>query len=125
MAQNWSAGVISEYGAVFGIYSAVTWHAVPVFVMISGSLFLSREITIKELYRKYIFRIAAAFVFWSAVYAVRSYLKEGSLFSAWDLFVAGNYHLWFLPMIIGLYMIVPFMKVIAESEVLTKYFLAL
>ena len=125
MAQNWGACVKSEYSAAFGIYNALAWPAVPVFVMISGSLFLSRNIPVKKLYFKYIFRVAAAFVFWSGVYAVRSYLKEGSLFSAWELFVIGNYHLWFLPMIIGLYMIVPFMKRIADSEVLTKYFLVL
>ena len=125
MAQDWGETVKAEYYLVFNVYNALTWLAVPVFVMISGALFLNRDIPIHRLYSKYILRITTAFVFWSAVYAARSYIKEGDALKAAELFITGNYHLWFLPMIAGVYMVVPFMKKIADSEILTKYFLVL
>ncbi|MBQ3654612.1 MAG: acyltransferase family protein, partial [Synergistaceae bacterium] len=125
MAQDWGASVKDEYHIAFNVYNALTWEAVPVFVMISGSLFLRRDISMRKLYGKYIFRIFTAFVFWSSVYALRSYVKEGASFRTTELFITGNYHLWFRPMITGLYMITPFMKVIAASGKLTGYFLVL
>ena len=107
------------------------WHgvmpcyAVPVFVMMSGALFLSRDIPLQKIYGKYIFRIFTAFLFWSFVYACEYYIEEGDAFLALVCFIKGHYHMWFLLMISGLYAIVPFVKRIAKSELLTKYFLVL
>lgn len=108
-AQDWGSAR-NTYRIVFNVYHALGWIAVPVFCMISGALFLSRDIPIKKLYSKYIFRIFTAFMFWSSVYALRFYLKEGNSAKAFELFISGNYHLWFLFMIAGLYMIVPFIE---------------
>ena len=102
--------------------------AVSTFVMISGALFLNpnKDITFKKLYTKNIFRIFTAFVFWSFFYAcVWYFYKHSSILSALKLFVLGQFHLWFLYMIAGLYMIVPFLRKITESDTLTKYFLIL
>ncbi|MBQ3446870.1 MAG: acyltransferase family protein [Synergistaceae bacterium] len=104
--------------------SLVRWP-VSVFVMISGALFLSRDIPAKKLYTKYIFRIFTAFVFWSLVYACRAYVKNGDALKAFAQFLTGYYHMWFLWMIAGLYAVVPFMRKIAESGTLTKYFLVM
>ncbi len=104
--------------------SIVRW-AVPVFVMISGALFLSRDIPVRKIYSKYIFRIFTAFVFWSFVYAAHGYMKDRDMIKAAGHFLKGHFHMWFLYVIAGLYMIVPFVKRIAESESLTKYFLVL
>lgn len=54
--------------------SAVRW-CVPVFVMISGALFLNPEkhISIKKLYTKNIFRIITAFFIWSTIYSAYNY----------------------------------------------------
>lgn len=127
-ADNWLAtGVQSFEWQVFNIYDSLVRFGVPVFVMISGALFLKpdKDIPIKKLYSKYIFRIVVAFVFWSFIYAAINYMNTGDMISAAYNFLKGHYHLWFLFMIIGLYMIVPFVKMIAESEYLTKYFLVL
>ena len=102
----------------------VKW-AVPSFVMISGALFLSKDDTLKKIFSKNIFRIATAFIFWSFIYAIRDYVKTGNMFHALSQFIVGHYHMWFLFMIIGLYMIVPFLKKITASEFLMKYFLVL
>ena len=105
--------------------SAVRW-CVPIFVMISGALFLdnNKPLTLKKLYSKNILRIVTAFLFWSAVYATCNviingkYLRDGIL-----LFVKGNYHLWFLFMIAGLYVIVPLLRKITASKSATQYFI--
>ena len=44
---------------------------------------------------------------------------------ALGIFIRGYYHLWFMFMITGLYMLFPFAKKIIESKFLTKYFLLL
>ncbi len=104
----------------------VRW-AVPIFVMISGALFLKagKNIPVKTIYSKYVLRIATALVFWSLIYATGSYVSNHDIVRAVDDFIRGHYHLWFLFMIMGLYMILPLLRHIAESEFLTKYFLIL
>ncbi len=100
-------------------YDSIARWAVPVFVMISGALFLNRDIPVRKIYSKYIFRIFTAFVFWSFFYVCLNDILG-------VYFIQGRFlHMWFLFMIAGLYMIVSFVKKIAESESLTKYFLAL
>ena len=106
-------------------YDSIVRWAVPVFVMISGALFLSRDIPVRKIYSKYIYRIFMAFLFWSFVYAAHEYMKNRDIIKAAGHFLKGHYHMWFLYMIAGLYMIVPFVKRIAESESLTKYFIVL
>ena len=113
-------------------YDSIVRWGVPVFVMISGCLFLSGNSTLKKIYQKNIFRIARAFVFWSIVYTIYYYVdkvfilkKEVALTTVVAHIILGHYHLWFLYMITGIYMILPFLKRIASSKFLTKNFLIL
>ncbi|MBQ7170430.1 MAG: acyltransferase family protein [Synergistaceae bacterium] len=127
-AANWyTTDVHTSQWQAMNFWDSIVRWAVPIFVMISGALFLSpnKDIPIKKLYTKYIFRIFTAFVFWSLVYACRNYVKNGDMLKAFAQFLTGYYHMWFLWMIAGLYMIVPFVRKIAESKTLTKYFLGL
>ena len=126
-AQNWYVTDVHslEWQAMNFWHGSIVRWAVPVFVMVSGALFLSRDIPLKKLYTKYIRRIFTAFMFWSFVYACARYAVDKDALKATGYFLKGRYHLWFLFMITGLYMIVPFMKKIAESGQLTKYFLVL
>jgi len=106
-----------------------------IFMMVSGLLFLNpkKTITLKSLYRKNIVRIATSFLFWSVAYALFGlWVKIGTNgFSGshiHDFFIDvfnGNYHIWFCYMIIGIYMIVPFLRLISSDEKLMKYFLLL
>ena len=99
---------------------------VGVFVMISGALFLSRDIPLKKLYGKYILRIALSFIFWSFLYSlVFNLIEKHSVKAFISGFIQGHNHLWFLYMIAGLYMIVPFLRKIVLNEKLTLYFLLL
>ena len=108
------------------IDSGVRW-GVPVFVMISGALFLEKDISIKDILRKYIFRIAVAYVFWSALYAFLYKYHNGnaSIKDTLREFLLGHYHMWYLPMIAGLYLVIPLMKPITQDELAEKWFIIL
>ncbi len=108
----------------FNVFCSVTQWNVPVFVMISGALFLGREIPVRRICSKYVLRMAAAFCFWSAVYAAVGALESGSsgLLTA---LILGPYHLWFLFMIAGLYLCQPFLRPVAADGGRTRYFLLL
>lgn len=122
----------SEWG-ILNVYDSIVRFCVPVFVMISGTLFLSpeKEVTLHKLASKYMLRIITSFFFWSAFYAIVSMLFEyktiqGSIVQEFfrRLF-AGHYHLWFLRMITMLYLISPFLRKIVLQRSLAGYFLFL
>ena len=105
---------------VFNISHGLARWCIPVFVMISGALFLNRDIPIKTIYKKYILRLATAFIFWSIIYMIP---EKGSIIDRIILVIKGHYHMWFIPMIIALYMIIPLLKPIIKNEKNIKYFL--
>jgi len=117
------------------IYSTSGKFSICIFMMVSGMLFLNpkKSITISALFRKNILRIVTAFIFWSAAYAAFGlWVKIGMngysdayLHSFFIDLVTGNYHMWFCYMIIGIYIIVPFLRLISSDESLMKYFLIL
>ena len=108
------------------LYNSITRWGVPVFVMISGFLFLNREKSIKELYKKNILRIIIVFIIWSFIYAVFNYYTTDiNLKKVIIQFIKGPNHLWYLKMIVLLYMMVPLLKKIIENKKLMYYFLLL
>lgn len=118
---------------IYNICNSASRWGVPVFVMISGALFIPREIPTKTLYQKYISRMAIAYVVWSAFYAIvdpigNLIFTEGYKISITEIignFISGAVHLWFLPMIIALYMCIPLIKQLTKNDNLIKYFLLL
>ena len=128
-SQNWKViDVNSINWQIMNIYDSFARVAVPIFVMISGAIFLSkdRSYKIKDLFKKYIIHIFLVLIIWSFFYAIFYYLKNGeTLAKFWTRFVGGHYHLWYLFMLIGLYLILPLLKKITESKELTEYFLIL
>ena len=63
-AQNWDKINVKTFEwNVFNFYNSIVRWAVPVFVMISGALFLSKDIQLKKIFSKYILRIVTAFLF--------------------------------------------------------------
>ncbi len=129
------APITSFNWQVSNIYSTSGKFSICIFMMVSGMLFLNpkKEITIKSLYRKNILRIVSSFIFWSVAYAlfglyVKVRMNGYSSAYLYDFFidvVNGNYHMWFCYMIIGIYMIVPFLRLISGNEHLMKYYLIL
>lgn len=109
--------------------------AVPVFVMISGALFLNPEkiIPLNQLLSKYVFRLIIAlcifsflFCFMELYYTYRSIslslfykvlvnVLEGK---SWD-------HMWYLYMLPGLYFFIPFLKRFLENASKTELYFTL
>ena len=122
-AQNWYTTDVNESAwQIYNFFNSMVRWAVPVFVMISGALFLNRKIRLKIIYSKYILRLVIAFVVWSLVYAI---LINGSVTHRIESFIMGYYHMWFILMIAGLYVCLPFIKPIAEKNDRCIYFLIL
>ncbi|MEN6483403.1 MAG: acyltransferase family protein [Syntrophobacteraceae bacterium] len=87
--------------------SATRW-AVPVFVMISGSLLIdpNKDDSIRSFFVKRMPRLLIPLVFWSFFYLVYSHLKEGINLSMAVLSIVHGtpyFHLWYLYMAVGLY----------------------
>lgn len=122
-AQNWAVTDVNGHAwRVFNFADSVVRWGVPVFVMISGSLFLGRDIPVQKLYTKYVLRMAISFVVWAAVYAL---FIDGTLLNRLSAVVEGHYHMWFILMITGLYMCLPLIKPITETDSRLKYYLLL
>ncbi len=109
----------------FNLYDGSVRFAVSLFVIISGALFLSKDRPIGKIFGKYVLRIVTAFLFWSVLYAAISYGRGTPLADAVREAVKGHYHLWYLYMIAGLYLIVPFLRPVVQNEKLLRYFLIL
>lgn len=130
-AQYWSSLSVTSYEwNMANVFDGAMRWAVPVFVMISGALFLDpkKEQPIKKLYSKNVLRIVTIILFWGLVYALLhkppTDLTFSSLYDFFKVWVLGHYHMWFLYMIAGLYILVPILRCITASEQSTAYFLA-
>lgn len=112
-------------------YDACFRFGVPVFVMISGALWLGEErpLSIKRLYTHTILRLAAVYGVWSCLYGLWEYVSagRGGMQELARRMVYGKYHLWFLPLIIGIYVLLPVIKswVQSASKQNLQYFLTL
>lgn len=126
-AQGWYGDdVLSLRWFALNLYDSCVRWAVPVFVMISGALFLGRDVPLSKLFQKNILRLATAFVFWSALYALRDYFYYNlPLRQVIFNFTQGHYHMWFIYMIAGLYLLQPILRRVAEEEAVMRYFLLL
>lgn len=106
------------------IFDLLTRCGVPLFLMISGALFLGSESSIKRIYTHNIFRIVAAFAFWSALYAVvRTVIFGYGTINMVIEFFFGHYHMWFMFLIIELYIFTPILRKVVSSWKTGKYLL--
>ena len=104
---------------VCNVYGSLSAWMIPVFMMISGASFLdhSRNVNTKKLYQKNILRMIYAFAFWSLFYAVYNTVSGQDLQDDFFTMVfQGHFHLWFIPMIIGMYMLTPLLRPVAENK---------
>lgn len=127
-ADLWSTGtVLSFEWNVLTVYECLVRWCVPIFVMISGILFLDldREINMKQLFTKNILRLTTAYAFWSFCHSFVENRQEINVLKILSQTIGGTTHLWFIPMIVGLYLVIPFLKGIIKDSRQTKYFLFL
>lgn len=118
---------------ILNIYDSLCRFCVPVLVMISGVFFLDakREYSIQKLLKQNVLRLVTAYFFWAFSYAFFDAFLDYKTISAQFIksviqnTFTGKYHLWFVSMMIGLYLFVPILRKIAESETLVRYFILL
>lgn len=120
--------------ATWAVNNCMMW-AVPVFVMVTGALLLDtgRMLTYRKLFGRYIARILGALVFFGVLFCVLDMISGGeersvrSFFGGfYEVFSGTSWsHLWYLYLLIGLYLLLPFYKKIAaaSSEFDIKYLL--
>lgn len=119
--------VLSNDWNVIKFYDGLQRWAVPVFVMISGALFLGRKISLRRLYSKSILKMFIVYGVWSLLYAFWSMFMDNnySVNLLIQKAILGHYHTWFLLMIAGLYMIIPLVNMIVQNKTMMIYFLVL
>ncbi|MDO4741758.1 MAG: acyltransferase family protein [Candidatus Saccharibacteria bacterium] len=127
-AENWySTEPRSLTWNLYSLVDSLVRWGVPIFVMISGALFLNRNQSLKKIFRKHIIKLIILFFVWSLIYAIWE-SSVGNAVTISDFlinFFKGPAHLWFLPMIIGLYLITPLLQKIISDKKSTRYFLTL
>ncbi len=117
-AQFWYELPVEEADwLVANSYNAVSRFGVPIFVMLSGALFLSpqKETNLKKLYLHNILRLVVLYIVWCALYGLFDccFSFSWSQLSPRDVLreiFAGRYHLWYLPMLVGIYMLLPVLR---------------
>lgn len=102
--------------------SVIGRYGVPIFVMMTGVLLVGadKELSIRKIYAKYILRLSVAGTFWMCFYGI---------FHLWyyeipfKFLPIGNqeYHLWYIPMIIIVYMLLPVLRLIASYPRILGY----
>lgn len=124
------SNVLSLKWLSFNIYDSIVRFCIPCFVMISGAFFLDpeKDVSLKKLLNKYIPRLLTAYVFYSLIY---TYVNGNYVYQDFSLittiyeffisFIAGRNYLWFIHMIVGLYLLTPIMRKIAEDDSILKY----
>ncbi len=106
------------------IIDSLTRFCVPCLLMISGTLMLDDN---KNYNYKYYFtkvkKIIFILLFWSLFYCIFNNilipLYEGKAISTYNIvssLVYGNFHLWYLYMLIGIYIVTPFLKKICNEK---------
>jgi surface polysaccharide O-acyltransferase-like enzyme len=101
-----------------GCWLFYTAHAaIPIFVMISGALLLGneRQESAGRFYKRRMYRVGIPMVVWTTFYLVVRQFIDGehlTVASTVRLILQGDayYHLWFLYMIVGLYLVTPVLR---------------
>lgn len=131
-AHNYDTTTPSSYEwNVFNIYQSATRWAGPMFMLISGAIFLdnNREISIKKIYTKNILKLIITAIFWATFYEMMDIFvmniksARGLKVFITNVISLNKYHLWYLRMMIGLYIITPVLRKITADRKTTEYFL--
>lgn len=106
--------------------------AMPCFLMVTGALLLDpgRDLSLKKIFGKYLRRILLALVCFTLLFQILGCWKEGEsgILQGWmeDLFLGRSWiHMWYLYLMIGIYLMVPFYQMVARAagEKLMDYLL--
>jgi surface polysaccharide O-acyltransferase-like enzyme len=96
-------------------YDCLGRIGVPLFVLVSGSLLLSKDESLSSFFRKRFWRVGIPFIFWITVYVLWRVFYQHDMQSTleWVREITKGpvyYHLWYLYMITGLYFVTPLLR---------------
>ena len=107
------------------VANCMMW-AVPCFVMVTGALLLNpaKELRYQKLFGKYVLRIAVLLVVFCMVFRVFDIFMDHEPLTAgaflqgfYELFTGTSWsHLWYLYLLIGLYLLMPFYRMVAKHS---------
>lgn len=131
-AEKWRGTNGIEYKwQVFNAYNSMVRFCVPLFVMLTGSTMGNpdKELSVEKLWRKNIFRLVVAYIFWHLFYVFTTPQSLSTLLKAFPdevltmlrAFSGSHYHLWFMFMIICIYTIIPLLRLVTKSDKGLKY----
>ena len=116
-------------------YLGLSRAATPLFTMMSGVLFLGlgKQRSLKQLFQGPLKKIVVIYFFWSFLYAIFAMVTQPALNTSsviptlLRLTLQSSDHMWFLPILISLYLISPFLQLILDQsdKAITKYGVAL
>lgn len=125
----------SDNWTQFNIIMSATRWCVPVLFMLSGALLIGKNEPIILFFKKRIFKIIIPLIFWSYIYILfarnfyqldPAHANPNVFFEPWLLLKYSAYfHLWFLYAIIGVYLMIPLLRIISYNEAVVQYSLLL
>ena len=130
---NWEDTSVNTFKYhVLNISDNICALGVPLFIMLSGALHLnpSYKLTFKSLFKKKVFRLLVVYYFWLTYYNIFNFIENGYELSFFNIkfYILGRivrgegiYHLWFIPKLIILYLITPFIKDALKNKAVTIY----
>ena len=118
-----TSGMDFETNLIARIFDCACGYAVPIFVTISGACFIGIITNYKKIIQKIVL-LVIAYLLWSIFYLVIH--QKGVLFTLRfiDLIrhlISGNYHMYYIRMIIFLYCLIPILNEIYKNNVLFIY----
>lgn len=120
---------------ISNLINGSTRFCVPVFIMITGTFILNKDYNLKDFFKNKLSKIIIPFLIFSFIYVIDNYglekliqnhdLKEFGQFTVKSLINGSSYHLWYIYMLIGLYLITPIIRVYVKnaSKSNLQYFL--
>ncbi len=125
-----STGYLNQFNAsslewnYANVLNSMSRFSVPLFLMISGALLLNKQEDSLVFYRKRMTRILWPFLFWVALYLMYYFYRytnfevlpaQRVLEISIDKILHGpSAHLWFLYMILGVYLAIPFVRILVQ-----------
>ena len=117
------------------VYNSLTRWSVPVFIMLSGMFLLDpkKSLPLPVLFFRHILRLAVALLVWGTLYAMVDLAAAGAaltwdnMFSTFLQVLRGNthYHLWYLYMLLGLYLVTPVLRAFTRGATRAEFHYAL
>jgi surface polysaccharide O-acyltransferase-like enzyme len=96
-------------------WNSLSRPGVPLFVMLSGYLLLGKDYPLPQFLQKRFLRVVVPALFWMLIYAIYNHIAKGRPAdvreAAVDIVNANvHYHLWFIYLILGLYLVCPILR---------------